>query len=29
VDVILKDPKEEWKSHTSKTLEYLSKIDFQ
>ena len=29
VDVILKDPMEEWKAHTAKTLEYLSKIDFQ
>lgn len=29
VDVILKDPMEEWKAHTAKTLEYLNKIDFQ
>ncbi len=29
VDLILKDPMEEWKAHTTKTLEYLSKIDFQ
>ena len=28
MDVILKDPMEEWKAHTAKTLEYLSKIDF-